>query len=192
VRVFGAYRTFPSGRNDSTRHSATSSFESLQTTYLSSADSSRRQAESSYRNHKALCLSARMDNNSAQSLVCLWRHDLAKACLTRAGRLDPSRLLPWMDPGGLFWQARLSHRDVIAMCSVARSRQSYRYRTVVWALQGGKCLESGLLTDVDRRDEGAILSPSSRGPTSGNDRIYHRGDTDDVPCRKAIPPIATA
>lgn len=115
----------------------------------------RRQAESSYQTDKALCLSARMDNNSAQSLACLWRHDLAKACLTRAGRQDPSRLLPWMDPGGLFWQARLSHRDVIAMCQVARSRQSYRYRTVVWALQGGKCLESGLSNGCGPTCEGS-------------------------------------
>ena len=146
----------------------------------------RRQAESSYQTDKALCLSARMDNNSAQSLVCLWRHDLAKACLTRAGRLDPSRLLPWMDPGGLFWQARLSHRDVIAMCSVARSGQSYRYRTVAWALQGGKCLESGLQTDVDRPVKAVGFTAFTGGPTSGKDRIYHRGDTDDVPCRKTM------
>lgn len=118
--------------------------------------------------------------------VCLWRHYLAKACLTRAGRLDPSRLLPWMDPGGLFWQARLSHRDVIAMCSVARSRQSYRYRTVVWALQGGKCLESGLSNGCGPSNEGcSINSLRSRSD------IRQRPDLSStryrpVPCRKTM------
>ncbi len=92
---------------------------------------------------------------SAHCPVCLGRQDSICGVLNQrlSGSTTPGDYLaPWIQMSS---GTRRLYRKTTAMCSVARSRQSYRYRTVALTLQGGKCLESGLSNGCGPTCEGS-------------------------------------